>query len=185
MALGGVSNRRRNVVIGVLGALALCCMGGAGTAAYLIFKPNPDEVDWATYRIHPDRFPAVAAAAHLSLPEGAKWIDGYRYDWIDGSICARFTIPRSSFEAFVRDSHLAAPQPGLRPELIVHPNHPASKHDKGWDANSPASVSGLEDADGNVARSVMFDLDRPDIITVYLIFGRYYSPGGSPASKHS
>jgi hypothetical protein len=173
MTHGGMRKRRRNVVIGIVGALGLCCVGGAGTAAYLIFKPDPNEVDLATYRIHPDQFQAVAAAAHLSLPQDAKFIDGYRYEWIDGSICVRFTIPRSSFDAFVRDSHLAIPQPGLRPTAIVHPNHPASKHDKGWDGHKPASVSGLEDADGDVARSVMFDLDQPDIITVYLIFGRH------------
>ena len=144
----------------------------AKTLSWLSADAPPDDeyVSRDVSRIKPEKMAEVAKTAELILPPGCTWIDGYYYYWQEFHISARFRLPAAELEALVGGSKLGTPTLGLRPREIMHPNHPASKHDKGWHPDKPVNVSGVAlQTLANVNRELMFDLDNTETVTVYLI----------------
>jgi hypothetical protein len=149
-------------------------LGGAAWGVTWLLRDraqsNPDQVARDVQRIRPEKLDEIAKLAQLVLPPGCKWLDGYYYYWQEYSLCARFLLPANGFEAFLRDSKLPGPVAGLRPAEIARDGHPASKHDPQWHPQAPVKVSGIA-SDGlvTVNRTLMFDLDQAEMITVYLV----------------
>ncbi|MEU0562340.1 hypothetical protein [Dactylosporangium sp. NPDC006015] len=110
----------------------------------------------------------VEAVAHVTFPPGTVFLAAAYSNGLETRLSAKFRIPRTGLDAFVAAGKFTAPlTPGLR--AIT------AKHNVGggnlWDPDTAVSVSGIEEqqptTDGTY-RSVLFNLDAPDAITVYL-----------------
>ena len=114
----------------------------------------------------------VEAVAHVTLPFGTVFLAAAYTNGLETRLSAKFRIPRTGLDAFVATGKFTAPlTPGLRAVT--------AKHNVGggnlWDPDTAVSVSGIDEqqpaADGT-HRSVLFNLDAPDAITVYLYANR-------------
>ncbi|MFD0579440.1 hypothetical protein [Dactylosporangium darangshiense] len=114
----------------------------------------------------------VEAVAHVTLPPGTVLLAAVYSNGLETYLSAKFRIPRTGLDAFVAGGKFTAPPtPGLR--AIT------AKHNLGggnlWDPETAKSVSGIKEdqptTDGTY-RSVMFNLDAEDAITVYLYASR-------------
>lgn len=110
----------------------------------------------------------VEAVAHVVLPPGTVFLAAAYSNGLETMIAAKFRVPRSGLDAFVASGGFTAPlTPGLRAVT--------ARHNVGggnlWRPETAVSVSGIEEqtptADGTY-RSVLFDLDAPEAVTVYL-----------------
>jgi len=114
----------------------------------------------------------VEAVAHVTLPPGTVFLAAAYSNGLEDHLSAKFRIPRTGLDAFVASGKFTAPlTPGLRAVT--------AKHNVGggnlWDPGTAISVSGIEEqqptTDGTY-RSVLFNLDAPDAVTVYLYASR-------------
>jgi hypothetical protein len=114
----------------------------------------------------------VEAVAHVTLPPGTVFLAGAYSNGLETRLSAKFRIPRAGLDAFVAAGKFTAPlTPGLRAVT--------AKHNVGggnlWDPDTAVAVSGIQEqqpaADGT-SRSVLFNLDAPDVVTVYLYASR-------------
>ncbi|AVT35555.1 hypothetical protein [Plantactinospora sp. BB1] len=110
----------------------------------------------------------VEAIAHVTLPPGTVLLTAAYSNGLETLLSAKFRIPRTELDAFIAAAKFAvAPVPGLRAV--------EAKHNVGggnlWDPETAKTVSGIAEeqptADGT-CRSVLFNLDASDAVTVYL-----------------
>ena len=153
-----------------LGGVALCACGPYLGWQWLIGWDGDPFGD--VTRIEAGQLPALADQSSLELPAGTELLAGYYDYWQEWMASLRLRMPGGAVDQFVRGSSLPAPTPGLRPSGVMHPNHPAAKHDSGWQPGRPVRVSGIDrDERNGVYREAMFDLDQADPVTVYLLLG--------------
>ncbi|WCN80739.1 hypothetical protein [Micromonospora sp. LH3U1] len=145
--------------------LSLVACGVAG----LVFVVN-NELDLLPVQSEPQVASAaqVEAVAHVTLPPGTVLLSAAYSNGLETRLSVKFRIPRTALDAFVAEAKFtAAPVPGLRAV--------DAKHNVGggnlWDPETAKAVSGIIEeqpaADGS-SRSVLFSLDAPDVVTVYL-----------------
>jgi hypothetical protein len=87
---------------------------------------------------------------------------------LETRLSAKFRMPRTALDAFLAEARFTtAPEPGLR-------GVDASYNVGGgnlWDPETAKTVSGIDEeepTDDGTHRSVLFSLDAPDAVTVYL-----------------
>ncbi|MEU9506042.1 hypothetical protein AB0D32_07145 [Micromonospora sp. NPDC048170] len=110
----------------------------------------------------------VEAVAHVTLPPGTVLLSAAYRNGLETLFSAKFRMPRTAFDAFIAEAKFTTtPTPGLRAV--------DAKHNVGggnlWDPETAVTVSGIVEeqptADGT-RRSVLFILDAPEVVTVYL-----------------
>ncbi|MER7277176.1 hypothetical protein ABT369_22290 [Dactylosporangium sp. NPDC000244] len=114
----------------------------------------------------------VEAVAHVTLPPGTVLLAAAYSNGLETHLSAKFRIPRTALDAFVAAGKFTAPPtPGLR-AVTAEQNVGGGNL---WDPGTAVSVAGIKEeqptADGTY-RSVLFNLDAPDAVTVYLYAGR-------------
>ncbi|MEV6814926.1 hypothetical protein [Micromonospora sp. NPDC051296] len=114
----------------------------------------------------------VEAVAHVTLPPGTVLLTAAYSNGLETLLSAKFRIPRSELDAFIATAKFTAtPTPGLR---AVAAEHNVGGGDL-WDPETAKAVSGIDEeqptADGT-RRAVLFNLDAPDAVTVYLYASR-------------
>jgi hypothetical protein len=153
-----------------LGGVALCAGGSCLGWQWLTGWDGDPFGD--VIRIDAGQLHALADEASLALPAGTELLAGYYHYWQEWMASLRLRMPGGAVNQFVRGSLLPAPSLGLRPSEVMHPDHPAAKHDSGWQPDRPLRVSGIDrDEHDGVYREAMFDLDQADPVTVYLLLG--------------
>ncbi|GIE28570.1 hypothetical protein Ait01nite_016150 [Actinoplanes italicus] len=115
----------------------------------------------------------VEAVAHVTLPPGTVLLSAVYSNGLETRLSAKFRMPRSELDPFVTASKFTAPlTPGLR---AVDKSHDVGQGNL-WDPGSATTVAGIDEdlptADGT-RRQVLFDLDTPATVTVYLYAGRH------------
>ncbi|MFD1320069.1 hypothetical protein [Micromonospora sonneratiae] len=110
----------------------------------------------------------VEAVAHVTLPPGTVLLGAAYSNGLDTLLSAKFRMPNTALDAFIAAAKFtAAPVPGLR---AVDANHNVGGGNL-WDPETAKTVSGIKEeqptADGTY-RSVLFNLDAPDMVIVYL-----------------
>jgi hypothetical protein len=108
----------------------------------------------------------VEAVAHVTLPPGTVLLSAAYSHGVETRLSAKFRMPGTEFDAFVAAANFStAPIPGLRAVGAQHNVGGGSL----WHPETATTVSGIDEktADGT-HRVVMFDLDAPDSVTVYL-----------------
>ncbi|MBM0257316.1 hypothetical protein [Micromonospora sp. 4G55] len=164
-------NRRSNSVF-VLACISLVLSLIACGVAGLVFGNN--ELDPLPVQSGPQVASAaqVEAVAHVTLPPGTVLLSAAYRNGLETLLSAKFRMPRTALDAFIAEAKFtAAPAPGLRAV--------DAKHNVGggnlWDPETAKTVSGIVEeqptADGT-RRSVLFNLDAPDVITVYVYASR-------------
>jgi hypothetical protein len=139
-----------------------------------VFVASTADVDLLPVQSRPEAASAsqVEAVAQVTLPPGTVLLSATYGNGLETRLSAKFRIPRAGLDAFVTAGRFTdPPTPGLRAVT--------AKHNVGggnlWDPENAVAVSGIEEkqptADGTY-RSVLFDLDAPDAVTVYLYAGR-------------
>ncbi|RGC69165.1 hypothetical protein C5N14_07830 [Micromonospora sp. MW-13] len=163
--------RRRNSAF-VLACISLVLSLIACGVAGLVF--DIDELDALPVQSGPQVASAaqVEAVAHVTLPPGAVLLSAAYSNGLETLLSAKIRIPRTALDAFIAEAEFtAAPEPGVRAV--------DAKHNVGggslWDPETARTVSGIVEeqptADGT-RRSVLFNLDAPDVVTVYLYASR-------------
>jgi hypothetical protein len=114
----------------------------------------------------------VEAVAHVSLPPGTVLLSAAYSDGLETRLAAKLRIPRAELDAFVAAAQFTmAPVPGLR-AVGAHRNVGGGNL---WDPETARTVSGVAEketaADGTY-RQVLFNLDAPNTVTVYLYANR-------------
>jgi hypothetical protein len=116
------------------------------------------------------RQPADAAevehVAGVHLPQGTKLLYAESAGFVDTDLWAVFRMPATALDGFVADNKLPAPVPGLRTAADVFTARP------GLDPKAAVNVTGIDEythaTPGSYLRMMMFDLDEPGEVTVYL-----------------
>jgi len=110
----------------------------------------------------------VEAVAHVTLPPGTVLLAAAYSNGLETLLSATFRIPTAGRESFLDSGRFTADlTPGLRPLDATHNVGGGNL----WHPEAATSVSGLaeqEPGPDGTYRSLMFDLDAPDAITVYL-----------------
>ncbi|GIG15012.1 hypothetical protein Cme02nite_33440 [Catellatospora methionotrophica] len=160
-------NRRGTAAV-VMAALSLVLsLLACGAAGYVVGKDGFDPLPLQSAP-QPATGSQVEAVAHVTLPPGTVLLSAVYSNGLETRLSAKFRLPRAALAAFVTAAQFsAAPTPGLRAI--------DKQHDVGggnlWDPETAKTVSGIEEetptGDGTYRR-VMFGLDDPDSVTVYL-----------------
>ncbi|TDC86108.1 hypothetical protein E1193_00065 [Micromonospora sp. KC606] len=163
-------NRRSNSVF-VLACVSLVLSVIACGVAGLVFG---NELDPLPVQSGPQVASAaqVEAVAHVTLPPGTVLLSAAYSNGLETQLSAKFRIPRTALDAFIAEAKFtAAPAPGVR---AVDARHNVGGGNL-WDPEAAWTVSGVVEeqptADGT-GRSVLFNLDAPDVVTVYLYASR-------------
>jgi hypothetical protein len=134
----------------------------AGTADLLPVQSEPEAATASE----------VEAVAHVILPPGTVFLTAAYSNGLETRLSARFRMPRTGLNAFLAAGKFTAvPTPGLRAVTAQDDVGGGSL----WDPDSAVSVSGLDEQEplpDGTRRAVLFDLDEPETITVYLYAGR-------------
>jgi hypothetical protein len=148
--------------------LSLIACGGAG------FVASTNGTDLLPVQSEPQIASAaqVEAVAHVTLPPGTVLLSAVYSNGLETMLSAKFRMPRTELDAFVAAAKFtAAPMPGLR---TVDANHNVGGGNL-WDPETAKTISGIDEeqptADGTY-RAVLFNLDAPDTVTVYLYASR-------------
>ncbi|MGI5215879.1 hypothetical protein [Plantactinospora sp. CA-290183] len=164
-------NRRSNRVC-VLACISLVLSLIACGVAGLVFVNR--ELDPLPVQSGPQVASAaqVEAIAHVTLPPGTVLLSAVYSNGLETLLSAKFRMPRAALDAFIAEANFtAAPAPGLR---AVDAKNDVGRGDL-WDPETAKVVSGIVEeqptADGT-RRSVLFNLDAPDAVTVYLYSNR-------------
>ncbi len=164
-------NRRGTIAlvlacISLVLSLVICCGAGlvASTSGFdlLPVQSTPQVASAAQ----------VEAVAQVTLPPGTVLLTAAYSNGLETLLSAKFRIPRTELDVFIATAKFtAAPVPGLR---AVDTKHNVGGGDL-WDPEAAKSVSGIDEeqptADGT-RRAVLFNLDAPDAVTVYLYASR-------------
>lgn len=165
------SNRRGTIALVLSIVSLLLSLGSCGVAGFVMSVADMEPL---TVQSEPSVASAseVEAAAHVRLPPGTVALSGVKSGGLETLVSAKFRIPRDALDAFVASGMFTAPVvPGLRAVTAQHNLGGGSL----WDPEKAVSVSGIDEqqpAAGGTHRSVLFNLDSPDTITVYLYASR-------------
>ena len=108
----------------------------------------------------------VEHVAAVHLPQGTNLLYAESAGFADTDLWAIFQMPTTALDGFVADSKLPSPVPGLRTAADSFTARP------GLDPKAAVNVSGIDEythaTPGSNPRMMMFDLDKPGEVTVYL-----------------
>jgi hypothetical protein len=108
----------------------------------------------------------VEHGAGVHLPQGTQLLYAYSAGLQDTDLWAVFRMPATAVDKFLADGKLPKPVPGLRTA--------ADSFDAraGLNPQTAVTVSGIDEytnaKPGSYDRMLMFDLDKPGQVTVYL-----------------
>lgn len=141
------------VVAGASLVLSLvACAFVAGTVDLLPVQSEPAPASAAE----------VEATAHVTLPPGTVFLSAVYSNGLETRLSATFRIPRDRLDAFVAGGAFTAPvEPGRRAVT----DDMSVGQGTTWHPDRAVSVSGIAEE----GRWVLFDLDAPDAVTVYLV----------------
>ncbi|WP_213002427.1 hypothetical protein [Winogradskya consettensis] len=116
------------------------------------------------------RQPADAAEVEhvggVHLPSGTKLLYAESAGFADTDLWAVFRLPTTALDGFLSDGKLPKPVPGLRTAADSFTAR------DGLDPKAAVTVSGIDEytdaKPGTYPRMMMFDLDQPGEVTVYL-----------------
>jgi hypothetical protein len=105
--------------------------------------------------------------AGVHLPQVAKLLFAESVGFQDTEVWAVVRMPASALDGFLSDGKLPKPESGLRTVADSFGAGP------GLDPKTAVKVSGIDQFDTGSPegyhRKAMFDLDKPDEVTVYLV----------------
>ena len=164
-------NWRSNIAL-ILACISLVLSLAGWGVAGLVFVGN--DVDLLPVQSKPEVASAseVEAVAHVTLPPGTVLLSAAYSNGLEARLSAKFRMPRAALDAFIGEAKFTtAPEPGLRAV--------DAKYNVGggnlWDPETAKTVSGIDEqepTEDGTYRSVLFNLDVPDVVTVYLYANR-------------
>ena len=166
------TRNRRGTAVFVLACISLVLSLIACGGVVLVASTN--DIDLLPVQSGPQVASAaqVEAIAHVTLPPGTVLLSAAYSNGLETLLSAKFRMPRTELDAFIAAAKFtAAPAPGFR---AVDAEHNVGGGNL-WDPETAKIVSGVEEehptADGT-RRAVLFNLDAPDAVTVYLYASR-------------